>query len=70
MEKPLSVVREEFVDKLVSLINNSGVPMFVVLDVLKGAVEEVRDAARREYDEDLRKYEKSQEEKNEDESSH
>lgn len=62
MERPLSVAREEFVDELVALINNSGLPMFVVLEVLKGAVEEVRGAAQKQYEQDKLEYEKSKEE--------
>ena len=68
MEKPLSVSREEFVDGLVNLVNNSNLPMFVVLDVLKGAVEEVKDAAARQYEQDRLAYEKSKEESNVSES--
>lgn len=62
MEKPLSVAREDFVNELVELINNSGLPMFVVLDVLKGATEEVKDAAARQYEQEKMEYEKSKEE--------
>lgn len=63
-EKPLSVAREEFVDNLVGLINSSGLPMFVVLDVLKGAAEEVRGAAQKEYERDKKAYHDLKEEKN------
>ena len=66
MEKPLSVAREDFVNELVELINNSGLPMFVVLDVLKGATEEVNDAAARQYEQEKMEYEKSKEEESKD----
>lgn len=62
MEKPLSVAREDFVNALVELVNNSGLPMFVVLDVLKGATEEVKDAAARQYEQEKLEYEKLKEE--------
>lgn len=73
MERPLSVAREEFVDELVGLINRfglEGVPMFVILDVLKGATQEVKEAANKQYEQDKLEYEKTKEEKKEDESSH
>lgn len=63
MEKPLSVAREDFVNELVELVNNSGLPMFVVLDVLKGATEEVKEAAARQYEQEKLEYEKAKEEK-------
>ena len=56
-EKPLTVAREEFVEDLVNLINNSGLPFFVVLDILRSTVEEVQDAAKRQYEADKAKYE-------------
>ena len=59
MERPLSVAREDFVNELVNLVNNSGLPMFVVLDVLKGALEEVKDAAARQYEQEKKAYEES-----------
>lgn len=62
MERPLSVAREDFVNSLVELVNNSGLPMFVVLDVLKSATEEVKDAAARQYEQEKMEYEKSKEE--------
>ena len=65
MERPLSVAREEFVDSLVTLINDSGLPMFVVLDVLKGAETEVKAAAQAQYEQDKKAYEESKEENKE-----
>lgn len=62
MERPLSVAREDFVEDLVKLINDSGLPMFVVLDVLKGAEVEVKDAAQRQYEQDKKAYEEAKEE--------
>ncbi len=58
MEKPLTVAREEFVTNLVNLVNESGLPMFVVLDVLKSAVSEVQEAAKLQYEKEKEAYEK------------
>lgn len=69
MERPLSVAREDFVNALVELVNNSGLPMFVVLDVMKAATEEVKEAAARQYEQEKLEYEKSKEEKKNDHES-
>lgn len=69
MERPLSVAREDFVNALVELVNNSGLPMFVVLDVMKAATEEVKGAAARQYEQEKLEYEKSKEEKKNDHES-
>lgn len=55
-EKPITVLREEFVQNVVNLVNESELPAFVMLDVLKGIVTEVESLARRQYKEDLAKY--------------
>lgn len=65
MEKPITVAREDFVNDLVSLINNSQLPMFVVLDVLRSTTDEVREAAKRQYEVEKEKYKKSLEENKE-----
>ena len=64
-EKPLTVMREEFVDNLINLINSSGLPFFIVLDVMKSAQTEVQEAAKKQYEEDLKKYSESSEDEKE-----
>lgn len=59
MEKPLSVAREDFVHDLVELINKSGLPMFVVLDILKATQDEVKVAAAQQYENERKEYEES-----------
>lgn len=59
MEKPLSVEREEFINKLVDLVNSAALPMFVILEVLKSAEAEVQIAAKKQYEEEKRAYEES-----------
>lgn len=61
-EKPITIVREEFVNNLVELINSSGLPFFVVLDVLKSTEVEVKAAAAKQYEKDKLAYENEKDE--------
>lgn len=52
MNKPISVVYEEFKQALIDLINNSGLPAFVVEPVLRECTNEVKAAAENQYKSD------------------
>lgn len=71
MQKPMSVARKEFMDKVVNLVNESGLPLFVVEPILKelhGVVQaESENQYQREkeaYEEALKKEAKKAEQKN------
>lgn len=52
MQKPLVVLRQEFVSDAVTLVNKyseSGVPMFVMLDVLNDLNKNVQAKAQEQY---------------------
>ena len=55
--KPMSLVRQEFIDKLVSDINSCNLPMFVVENILQDVLSSVRLAAQKQYEVDKAKYE-------------
>jgi hypothetical protein len=57
MDKPFSVLCEEFRQELTDLINNSGLPPFVIESVLKNYMNEVSTFARNQYHIDKAKYE-------------
>lgn len=57
MDKPITVAREEFIEALVKLVNESGLPMFAVEDVLKNITSEVKMAAQQQYEADKKRYE-------------
>ena len=56
MEKPLSVKRDEFCQAIIKAVNESGLPAFVALEVLRGITQEAANAAQRQLEEDRRMY--------------
>lgn len=54
--KPLTLLREDFIENLVSLCNDSGLPFFAIEDVLKGLVQEVHAAAMQQAEADKKSY--------------
>ena len=59
MDKPLTVAREEFVEKIVTLVNESRMPAFIMEAVLKDITAEVHAAAQQQYEHDKKAYEES-----------
>ena len=56
VRKPMSVARRELADGIANLINNAGVPPFVVEPILADLLKQVKDAAEQEYQDDYRAY--------------
>ena len=70
MNKPFSVVCEEFKQELANLINNSGLPICVIELVLQNCLNEVSNITKNQYKNDKTQYEMSLlEEDNKDEKS-
>lgn len=65
MNKPLSVARREYIQTVVDLTNNSGLPMCVIVDILDGILKDARNLADTEYQRDLAAWNKQQEGANE-----
>lgn len=57
--KPITVAREEFKQNVLQLCENSGLPPFIVEDVLKYFLEQVHIAAIEQYKRDKEEYEKA-----------
>ena len=60
MQKPSTVLRQEFVENLAELINTSELPAFVLADVLKNTLTVTQELADRQYQIDKAKWEESQ----------
>ena len=43
MNKPLSIARKEFVEKIASAANDSGLPPCVMYDILRGILGDLKD---------------------------
>lgn len=56
MNKPITILREEYVNKIVTVSNESALPAFVKLDVLEKVCEQLRKLAREEYAKDVSEY--------------
>lgn len=55
--KPITLVKEEFVNNLVDLCNNSGLPFFIIESTLKDFVQEVHIASQKQLEADKVQYE-------------
>lgn len=58
IQKPITVAREEFKQNILQLCESSGLPPFIVEDVLKYFLEQVHIAAIEQYKRDKEEYEK------------
>ena len=59
MNKPFSMVCEEFKQELANLINNSGLPICVIELSLQNCLNEVSSIAKNQYENDKYRYEQS-----------
>jgi hypothetical protein len=57
LEKPITLVREDFINNIVDLCNNSGLPFFMIEDVLKSLVQEIHAASIHQIESDKKQYE-------------
>lgn len=60
MQKPSTVLRQEFIENLAEMINASELPAFVIADVLKNTLTVTQELADRQYQIDKAKWEESQ----------
>ena len=63
--KPISVVRQEFIDQLVNDVNNCGLPLFVVEPILQDILYSVKAAAKQQYETEKAQYEQQLQEQKE-----
>lgn len=59
MNKPFSIVYEDFKQELAALINNSGMPALVIESILQNYLTEIRSIAVKQYQADKAQYESS-----------
>lgn len=64
--KPTLVARQEFIENLVKLINESGVPLIIVHPILEGVVSDVAKTIQQQYEIEKTQYERLIAEKNAD----
>lgn len=59
MNKPLSVTYEEFKQNMLYVINNAGLPAFIVENVLQNYLVEIKSIAQQQYQSDMAEYQQS-----------
>jgi hypothetical protein len=59
MNKPSTIIYEEFKRDLANLINNCGLPAFVIEPVLRDYTNEIKALAQRQYQLDKAEYDES-----------
>lgn len=55
--KPMSLIRQEFIDKLIYEVNNCQLPLFVVEPILQDVLNAVKSAAQKQYETEKAQYE-------------
>lgn len=69
IQKPITLLREDFIENIQNLCNSSGLPYFVISDILKWLIPQVDEVARREIEKDKAIFEaKTEAEKKEEKS--
>lgn len=63
MDKPLTVARVEFMQTIIDAVNNAQMPSFVKAEVLSQVLGVVREQAESQYQNDLKIYNESKEDK-------
>jgi len=56
MKKPITMRYEEFKQDLINLVNNSGLPPFVIEPVIKEVYLEVKQSTKQQYEKDVQEY--------------
>ena len=57
--KPITVKRQEFIESIVADINDSGLPFFVIVEVLSSILPELRKQVDVQFEQDKKAYEES-----------
>lgn len=57
INKPISLIKEDFTTELINLCNNSNLPLFVVEYILKDLIQEIHLITKRQLESDKKQYE-------------
>lgn len=62
MQIPITVARQAYIEKICDITNNSGLPAFVIADVLEKALAEVRKMEQDQLAKDMQEYTRARDE--------
>ena len=57
--KPITVVRQEFIEKMVNEINSCGLPLWAIEPILKDLLSEVSAVVKQQYETEKAQYEQA-----------
>ena len=57
--KPITVVRQEFIEKMVNEVNNCGLPLWAIEPILEDLLRLVKSESRRQYETEKSQYEQA-----------
>lgn len=57
IEKPITIVRQEFIDALTNNINNCNLPLFVIEPILRDIYLEIKSLSQKQYELEKAEYE-------------
>lgn len=57
LSKPITIVRQEFIDKMIQNVNDCQLPLFVIESILQDVLTLVKTAAQKQYENDKIQYE-------------
>lgn len=58
MQKPITVARQEFIDTVANAVNNSDLPAFLVIDVLRMFLSQLEPQEEQQFQRDFAEWEK------------
>lgn len=58
IEKPITVIRQEFIDAISNNINNCNLPLFVIEPILRDIYLEVKSLSQKQYEIEKAEYER------------
>ena len=57
IEKPITIIRQEFIDAISNDINNCNLPLFVIEPILRDVYLEIKTLSQKQYEMDKAEYE-------------
>lgn len=57
LSKPITIVRQEFIDEMIKNVNDCQLPLFVIESILQDVLTLVKTAAQKQYENDKIQYE-------------
>lgn len=64
IQKPITIVRQEFIDTISNNVNNCGLPLFVIEPILRDLYLEVKSLSYKQYEAEKAEYEQIMQKQN------